>query len=146
MRHDSCRNTREFPFAGQNVAMRSRTDIFLPLGALVQDVIDGWYSQVRHVTQPDIDRCCESSSGSTIGHFTQVVTDRSIQVGCAVSRYTTVTTATWRNSLMVCNYAFVNLVGERVFVTGPVASGCVTGVNSNFPALCSVNEPIRAAL
>ena len=144
MRQDSCRNTFEFPVAGQNIGLRSRTgNTFEELDTFIPNVINGWYSQVRHASQPDIDRCCASSSGNTIGHFTMVVTDRAIQVGCAVSRYTNVNTNVWRAGLMACNYAFNNLVGSPVYVSGPAASGCTTGVNRDFPALCSVNEPIR---
>lgn len=145
MVHDSCRNTKEFPYVGQNIAMRSRTDKFLPIEDTIEDVISGWYSEVRNAVQADIDTCCTSTSGAAIGHFTQIVTDRAIQVGCAFSRFTTyvaATNITWRDVLIACNYAFVNLVGEKVYVSGSTAAGCTTGVNRDHTGLCSVHEAI----
>lgn len=141
MRHDSCRNTPEFAFAGQNLGWRARTGTFEPFDTLFENMVNMWYNEVADAVQADIDRCCGAVSGRVIGHFTQLVTDRAIQVGCAVARYSD----NWRNSLMACNYAFTNLVGAPVYVTGTSASGCTTGRNPDFTGLCSVNEPISAS-
>lgn len=141
MSHDACHATSAYKFSGQNLGTRSTTGDFEPAGNVTVNVINGWYSEVKDASQADIDKCCNSVSGKTIGHFTVVVTDRATQVGCALSTYTE---GIWRTSLMACNYAFTNLVGAKVYKSGETASGCTTGVNSDYPALCSVNEPIKA--
>lgn len=140
MKHDACHNTYEYAWAGQNLGLRARTGDFEAIDNYTANVVNMWYGEVKDATQADIDKCCNSASGKTIGHFTMVVTDRAIQVGCAVARYTS---GSWKTSLMACNYAFTNLVGAEVYVSGSAASACTTGVNNDFPALCSVSEPIK---
>ena len=143
MKHDSCRNTFEFPYAGQNLGYRSRTgNTFEDLESVIENVINGWYSEIRYAEQSDIDTCCKSASGNAIGHFTMVVSDRAIQVGCAIARYSNRTDVVWRGALMACNYAFTNMVGQPIYISGPTGSGCITGMNKDHQALCSVHEPI----
>lgn len=142
MSHDACHNTPEYLWSGQNLGLQATTGDFEPLRNVTDGVVNGWYSEVRNAVQSDIEKCCNSATGETIGHFTMVVTDRAIQVGCGVSTYTD---GKWNSTLMACNYAFTNLVGSPVYVSGPTASGCTTGVNIDFPALCSVNEQIKTS-
>lgn len=142
MKHDACRSTSEYKFAGQNLAYRANSGAFEPLQILIEKVIQGWYDEVNNAAQSDIEKCCETASGKTVGHFTQIVTDRAVQVGCAIARYTE---KKWKTSLMACNYAFTNLSGAKVYIAGKSASGCQTGTNADFPALCSSSEPIKAS-
>lgn len=144
MEHDQCRATSEYPYAGQNLASQSGTGGFEAVDSFIKNSIQNWYDEVSNAQQSDIDKCCTPASGKTIGHFTQVVTDRAIQVGCAISQYTK--DGGWKTSLMACNYALINMVGEKVYMSGASASGCTKGTNSDFPALCSKDEPISAKL
>ena len=141
MSHDSCHTTSEFLFAGQNLGLRSSTGDFEPVESVFENIIEAWYDEVKDASQSDIDKCCNSSSGEPIGHFTLVVTDRATEVGCAIATYTD---GKWKTSLMACNYSFTNLVNAKVYTTGDAASGCTTGVNENFAALCTIDEPIEA--
>lgn len=125
------------------MAYRANGGAFEPLDTLIEKNIQGWYDEVNNAAQSDIDKCCTSKSGKTIGHFTQVVTDRAIQVGCAVALYTD---KDWKTSLMACNYALTNMIGQKVYITGTTASGCSSGVNPDFPALCKDIESISVAL
>lgn len=143
MTHDECRSTKDFKYAGQNLAYRANSGAFEPMSSLIEKNVKGWYDEVEFAAQSDIDECCTSKSGKTIGHFTQLVTDRAIQVGCAVARYTD---GKWKTSLMACNYAFTNMIGQRVYISGESASGCTSGTNSDFPALCKASEAISATL
>jgi hypothetical protein len=82
-------------------------------------------------------------NGSAIGHFTAVVTDRTTQVGCAISIYHTNTTRwNFTNYLAACNYASTNVYGNPVYKSGAVASGCVNGPDEQLPGLCKITEPI----
>lgn len=143
MSHDSCRGTSEHLYTGQNLGIRSSTADHDPKEEVIENTIKSWYDEVEFASQQDIDECCESSSGKTIGHFTQLITDRAIQVGCAIASYTE---DDWKTSLMACNYAFPNLSGNKVYESGEAASGCTTGANDHFPALCSVDEPVETKL
>lgn len=143
MQHDACRSTQNYRYAGQNLAYQANGRAFEPIDTLVEKVVNDWYKEVSNAAQADIDKCCNSKSGKTIGHFTQLVTDRATQVGCAISRYTE---KQWKTSLMACNYAFTNLVGEKVYISGKTASGCSSGINPIYPALCSENKQIKAEI
>jgi hypothetical protein len=143
MSHDACRSTSDYKYAGQNLAYRANSGAFENLNNTIEKVVQGWYDEVKDASQSDINKCCTPASGKTIGHFIQVVTDRAIQVGCAISKYTD---GQWKTTLVACNYALTNMKGEKVYVSGKKASGCSKGVNKDFPALCSTAEPISAKL
>lgn len=143
MNHDVCRSTSDFRYAGQNLAYRSTTaPDFEDVDFVISSIVNGWYSEIRYAEQSDIDMCCTPASGNGIGHFTMTVSDKSIQIGCAIARYTTRSDYNWKGSLVACNYAYNNMIGLPIYVSGPTASNCSTGVNPDFPALCSVDEPI----
>ncbi len=76
---------------------------------------------------------------NTIGHFTQIVTDRATQIGCAIAKFTS---GVFKSNLMACNYALTNMIGEKVYESGPSSAECSTGKNPVFSALCSEREPI----
>lgn len=140
MLHDSCRSTEEFKFVGQNLAYRETSGEFESLDLLVEKVVQSWYDEVNSATQSDIDKCCSSASGKTIGHFTQLVTDRASSIGCAIAR---ITNNQRKISLVACNYAFTNFEGKKVYESGKAATGCDCGNNPDFPALCSVKDPTK---
>lgn len=73
-------------------------------------------------------------------HFTQVVRDQSNAMGCAIARYTEGKLKTY---LMACNYATTNTENVSVYKIGEPTSDCITGPNTNFPGLCSDEEPVN---
>lgn len=64
--------------------------------------------------------------------------DRATHVGCAFARYSD----SYHTGLFACNYASGNIKGYRVYKCGKPGGGCIYGRNPNYPALCSINEPI----
>lgn len=143
MKHDECRSTFKFKDAGQNLYNRKTTVSLETATTVIPKAIQSWYAESTFAAQPDIDKCCGSASGQTIGHFTQVVTDSSGHVGCAICAYTLASsTEVWKVNLVACNYGFTNMVDRFVYKTGKPASGCTSGVNPEFKALCSINEKI----
>ena len=141
MNHDKNRSTKDFTMAGQNLNFQSSDPTFDPTDDVISRSVQSWYDEVKNAVQSDIDKCCGSAFGKSVGHFTQIVTDRAIAVGCAIATYTD---KQWKTSLMACNYAFTNTVGTRVYVSGKAASKCTSGVNPSYPALCSINEQIKS--
>ena len=70
-----------------------------------------------------------------------MVQDRSIQVGCGVVTYKS---SGYHWILMACNYARTNILNQSVYLTSAVAgSGCKSGKNPSYPALCGVNEAVN---
>lgn len=81
-----------------------------------------------------------------IGHFTQIVYDRSNRIGCAISQYKESRKGHPKEpffaTLLVCNFAGQQITGSPVYKTGKPASGCKTGKNPKYPNLCNTNEQI----
>ncbi|EDV99787.1 antigen 5 like allergen Cul n 1 [Drosophila grimshawi] len=139
MRHDKCRKTAAFDWAGQNLAWIGYFD---PLNSLTNAIrgVDMWYDEVADTTQAHIDAYPSNYNGPAIGHFTVMVADRNTRVGCAVSTYS-VTGQSYKAYLMACNYAATNVIGIKMYTSCAVgASSCTTGVNPSYPFLCSSSE------
>ncbi|XP_070497992.1 antigen 5 like allergen Cul n 1-like [Chironomus tepperi] len=128
MRHDGCRNTENFPFAGQNIIARSSNYPQYPaVSATIRGFINAWFNEYKAANQTQMTNCCQGS-----GHFTQVVQSRVVAIGCALARYG----YTWKNDLMVCNYSFTNLINSPVYNAGPTASDCPDGTHEVYTNLC----------
>ena len=139
-KHDDCHNTPTIKSSGQNLAWSATTGNFDTADEAIKSGIKSWFDEAPNGAQSTIDNCCESANGKEVLHFTQMAQDKAIQVGCALSQYTT---GEWKNSLMACNYAYPNLQDTPVYVTGGTASGCTSGTNSKFSGLCSTSEQIN---
>ncbi|CAG9802164.1 unnamed protein product [Chironomus riparius] len=141
--HDKCRNTDDFAYAGQNLAVRSSTGDFPETKKALRDAIRDWYSEYEISTQSDIDKYPLDTNGRMIGHFTQVVNGLAGEVGCGVTRYTDSSSGTaFKTFQLSCDYSRTNLVNQAIYAAGKTASDCKTGTNPNYPALCSENEKV----
>lgn len=80
------------------------------------------------------------SDASAFDHFTQMVRDKSPTMGCAAALYTA-DSGLYR-TLITCNYASTNTIGAPVYVTGTSCSGCTSGCDTEYTALCTVNESV----
>jgi hypothetical protein len=134
MRHDKCRKTQKYPVAGQNLYWSATTGNFGDVNGALKDAIYSWYNEVSKASQNDINRACSGGNFGAIGHFTQVVKDKAVAVGCAISRYTK---DGWKTTLIACNYSFGNMCGEAVYVSGNPGSSCPNGRNSFYRNLCN---------
>ena len=75
---------------------------------------------------------------SAIGHFTAMVNDANIRVGCGAATYSQ---GGFTNYLVACNYARTNVVNYPVYAScSNPASKCTTGTNPKYRNLCSVKE------
>lgn len=73
-----------------------------------------------------------------VGHFTQVVKDDAYKVGCSIAKFSN--DGGDLKTLLACNYAVSNIKNWPIYEEGETASACETGINPDFPALCSVEE------
>ncbi|ETN67785.1 venom allergen [Anopheles darlingi] len=138
--HDECRSTVRFLHAGQNLATGSfylEQDIF----RIVRNLTMLWYAEYVDAVQEVLDHYTREYM-ATIGHFTQMISDRSASFGCGIVLYPQkLGDFVFKQVLYACNYAITNIVGQPVYRRGTVpASGCVTGPNPAYPGLCSDAE------
>ncbi|XP_075155088.1 venom allergen-1-like [Haematobia irritans] len=139
MAHDKCRNTKAFKYSGQNLAFMGFTGTAKDVDMLTK-AVQLWYDEVKDSKMKYIKKYPKNYSGKTIGHFTVMVADRNVRVGCAATTYS-VPGKPYKAYLVACNYATTNMIDQPIYASCPkVASGCKTGTNKNFPNLCSAKE------
>ena len=63
MKHDACRNTDKFQFAGQNLDYRSKTGTYENVQSFLENSIKDWYDEHFHADQSVIDAFHYPSSG-----------------------------------------------------------------------------------
>ncbi|XP_023302453.2 antigen 5 like allergen Cul n 1-like [Lucilia cuprina] len=139
MAHDKCRNTDAFKYSGQNLAWMGYYGIPNDAQKLTQ-AVDMWYSEVKDSKQTYIDSYPNGYSGPAIGHFTVMMADRNIRVGCAASTYSPAGQP-YKAYLVACNYATTNMINFPIYASCKKAGqSCTTGSNPNYPNLCSLSE------
>ena len=108
---------------------------------MISNGINVWYNEHQFASQSDINLLQGSTvGGNVIGHFTVMVSERNIAVGCGMSQFF----ENGRNvSILACNYAAQNTRDRIVYRTGPIGSGCTLGRDTRFTGLCRTNEPIN---
>lgn len=60
-------------------------------------------------------------------------------MGCSIAKFSTNGDDNLK-VLLACNYAVSNIKNWPIYEAGETASACQTGINPDFPALCSVEE------
>ncbi|KAH8395610.1 hypothetical protein KR222_003311, partial [Zaprionus bogoriensis] len=141
MEHDACHNTAEFKYSGQNLYTTGYKGGTPPnlLDILKQAVTD-WAKEGRYATADYLASYPANYVGPDIGHFTIVANERNVAVGCAASNYVSNGYITF---LVACNYATSNFLEQPVFeACSEAASGCQSGTNSQYLALCTLDEKI----
>ncbi|XP_065078871.1 antigen 5 like allergen Cul n 1-like [Ochlerotatus camptorhynchus] len=137
--HDRCRNTATMRAVGQNIAIKMFYGQDISDEVLIQGFIDSWFSEYADSNPSHIASYPANHQGPAIGHFTQIVSDRSSRIGCAMVSYIQ---APWINKLFVCNYGLTNIISQPVYVAGPTGSQCQTGTSVHFSGLCSTSEVV----
>ncbi|XP_013105492.2 antigen 5 like allergen Cul n 1 [Stomoxys calcitrans] len=134
MAHDKCRNTDTFHYAGQNLAYRTYSGS-PKYEELLKITMDMWYDEVSLSNMGYINSY--PSAGVGIGHFTVMVNEKNIRVGCAAATYGT----SKQTFLIACNYARTNVATLPTYTScGTPGSSCASGKNSKYPNLCSESE------
>ncbi|XP_011295896.2 antigen 5 like allergen Cul n 1-like [Musca domestica] len=139
MEHDKCRNTQKYKFAGQNLAWRSYTGT-PNKQQLIKAAINAWYSEYKNTKWTQIQSYPSNYKGPAIGHFTALMGERNIAVGCAASTYST-QGVKYKTFLVACNYATTNMIGSPIYTGCARATAkCKAGKNSKYPNLCAPKE------
>lgn len=139
MAHDKCRNTDTFKLSAQNVALMGWYDF--DNAKLIDWGVQMWYDEVKYSNMTYIDSHPANYQGPVIGHFTIMMADRNIRVGCAASIYKD-PSVPYKYYLLACNYATTHIAGFPVYNANcsKIGAGCTTGMNPAYPNLCSTSE------
>ncbi|XP_020715473.1 venom allergen 3 [Ceratitis capitata] len=136
---DECRNTDAFKHSGQNIGWMnyySNPNIT----NMAERAIDLWFNEIMDTDQTYIDKYPRNLQGPVIGHFTVMVVDRNIRLGCAAATYLP-TGENYYGFLFTCNYATTNVVNYPVYKSCTKGGAeCKTGRNPDYPYLCSTSE------
>ncbi|XP_050072741.1 antigen 5 like allergen Cul n 1-like [Anopheles maculipalpis] len=140
--NDRCRNTAVYAWVGQNLALTKFFGITKTIEQLLKEAIESWWSGYSVTTQAQLNSYPRSITGPGIGLFTQMVSDQTAKMGCALQHWMQ---SPFKVYYLVCNYAVTNVVGTRVYKNGTVGSGCATGRNpiAALNGLCSIAEKIN---
>ncbi|XP_065362988.1 antigen 5 like allergen Cul n 1-like [Calliphora vicina] len=139
MNHDRCRNTDAFKYAGQNLAWMGFFGDVVDADKMKESV-EMWFSEVKDSQQSYIDSYPNGYSGPAIGHFTVMMADRNIRVGCAASTYSPAGQP-YKAYLVACNYATTNMINFPIYAScNQAGTSCTTGTNPKYPNLCSASE------
>uniref|UniRef100_A0A1I8PZV0 SCP domain-containing protein n=2 Tax=Stomoxys calcitrans TaxID=35570 RepID=A0A1I8PZV0_STOCA len=140
MSHDSCRNTDSFKHSGQNLAWMKYSGS-LNAKKLLDKAVNMWYNEVKYSKMEYINSFPDSTTIlKKIGHFTVMVADRNIRVGCAASSYTQKGDKK-KTFLIGCNYATSNILGMPTYVScAKAGTTCKKGKNTKYTNLCSSSE------
>lgn len=139
--HDQCRNTDKFKFSGQNLAKNWWYGSNPNISVLIGEQIQAWFDEYKVSDMSKINTVSKSSSGPVTGHFTAMVHELAIRVGCgAVRSWEMRNGQRWETLTTACNYAHTNVIGYKIYRSGAAASKCTSGKNKIFSNLCSVNE------
>ncbi|KAM7350295.1 venom allergen-1-like [Cochliomyia hominivorax] len=141
MAHDKCHNTDAFKYSGQNLAYVSFYNTADNVEKLKQ-MVDIWFSEINNAKQSYMDAYPNGYNGPTIGHFTVMMAERNIRVGCAASTFS-VKDQSYKLYLVACNYATTNVINFPIYKScSKAATSCTTGTNPRYPNLCSTAEKI----
>ncbi|XP_065077170.1 antigen 5 like allergen Cul n 1-like [Ochlerotatus camptorhynchus] len=145
MKHDECRSTARFKYAGQNLARSWTSGPLKKHNENIRVGILGWFSEHKDASMKFIRKYGFTSK--TIGHFTALVRDVSSHVGCAMSAYrkTRVVRGKSYNGnefLLACNYANTNILKEPIYIEGKPCSACPGGARCHrvYTALCDHSD------
>lgn len=105
---------------------------------LVNLSINAWYNSHQNAKQSDIDKFTRlyNEFQQPIGPFTTVVNEKVSYVGCAISYYE----SNGMKSLITCNYAAGNVLGQATYKSGKTASECKNKSNPRYPGLCHFSD------
>lgn len=133
MKHDACRATAAFPYAGQNLAKMGASNAFLePNATIIRMVDDLWFGEYKDCPV-ELVKAFKGTS-TVVGHFTAMIQQKSGRIGCAMTQFKE--NDKWFMTLLTCNYSFTNMWGEQIYAVGEPCGACDAKCSSEHPGLC----------
>uniref|UniRef100_A0A1I8PAQ2 SCP domain-containing protein n=1 Tax=Stomoxys calcitrans TaxID=35570 RepID=A0A1I8PAQ2_STOCA len=139
--HDHCRNSFRFRNVGQNLVGIARPKFeFQNITEILLKDIWLWYREHSVINSNFITSFKVVGDFEKYGHFAEFVLDRNTHVGCSMIRYTHPAYTHLYIYNLACDYASIYAYNIAVYEAGEPGSGCLTGTNPKYPALCSLQE------
>ncbi|XP_073811672.1 venom allergen-1-like [Musca autumnalis] len=139
--HDDCRNSYRFRNAGQNlVGIAQFKNDEQNITAIILKDIWLWYTEHKLIDSSYLTKFKVTNDFEKYGHFAEFVLERNTHVGCSMIRYTHPEYRYLYIYNLACDYATVYAYDTPVYSVGKPGSGCKTGTNRKYPALCSTRE------
>ncbi|XP_055611439.1 antigen 5 like allergen Cul n 1-like [Uranotaenia lowii] len=141
-KHDQCRSTERFKYAGQNIGLSWNSRRLANYGSLLKRIVKKWFFEHKDASMEYINSFKFRSDKKPIGHFTAVIQDQSTHIGCATAVYDKVRHVdgedlSGKEFLLTCNYAIGNINDYPVYITGQPCSKCPTRkCHSVYKSLC----------
>lgn len=132
MKHDACRATSAFPYAGQNLGKMGATNNFIDSNTTIIRLVDWWFDEYKDCPV-DLVKAMRRTP-KVVGHFTAVIQQRSGRVGCAMTQFKE--NDKWFMKLLTCNYSYTNMLGEQIYAVGKPCTSCPSECSDKFPGLC----------
>lgn len=143
--HDTCRGTKKFPEAGQNLAVsdlvsttreHTQEDVDkISTVAHFQSLVNEWYEEI---TLADFTNAIDKYVfNEEAGHFAALIWAETTHVGCATSVDRSKKKET--HVYLTCNYGPMgNAEGEPMYKKGSPCSECPSGIscNTKYTAMC----------
>lgn len=146
MKHDQCRSTDEYNYAGQNLGMIASTYKELDFNGVIKNIINNWFKEYVYTPVYEIEKFV-SEQTKQIGHFTVMSREKNNKIGCAFITYEEYKdNELWYGNMLTCNYAETNLLETPVYQRGTPCSGCAEigmSCSLKYSNLCSRNLVIR---
>ncbi|KAJ6648389.1 Antigen 5 like allergen Cul n 1 [Pseudolycoriella hygida] len=137
--HDECRNTAEYKYAGQNIAIVMSTPNYFETLRAIDFLFGLWFEEYKDCDMTYINKYRSSDNPKKqIGHFTQIVSAGANRMGCAITTYAD----SRKNVYIVCNYSLTNIKDRPIYTTGIPCSACTTKCSTTYPGLCDSSEVI----
>ena len=98
--HSFRKNVAGFSYIGENLYWRGSSAPFAMSADYAQNGVDNWYTEIRDFQYSEKGVICPlRGKKGAIGHFTQVMWDKSIELGCAYAQC-----SGGKSMVLVCHY------------------------------------------
>ncbi len=132
-------NIAGFQYVGENLYWYWSSYKQLVSPKTARDAVDAWYSEIKYYQySPKGVICSKRAGGSVIGHFTQLMWEKSVNLGCAYAQCGDGTSV-----VVVCNYGPAgnfNIQRTPPFSESAAAKLNTHEVNKKYGGLPSCNK------
>lgn len=109
--------------SGQNIFYFYKTGERYNIKLYLELAVKNWFNEYQVTELSEIDKLTLTSTNYTIGHFTQIIHDKSVLFGCSVVEWIE-DNEDRKLTKVTCNYQKANYRNQPVYEKGVACSGC----------------------
>lgn len=121
--------------SGQNIFTFYKTGERYDLKLYLELAVYNWFNEYQVTRLSEIDSLTFTANNFTIGHFTQMIHDKSVLFGCSVVEWTE-DNGNKKFTRVSCDYQKANYAYKPVYERGIACSGCAVCDEDDFYGLC----------